>query len=89
MKIKDLQPRLLFLARLSFKMEGEIKSFPDQKKKAKRAHLHQTSIVRDSKENGRRRRRRRDRRRERERRRRRRRKIRRRKIEEEIKEEEE
>ena len=31
-KRKDLQPRLLYLARLSFKIEGEIKSFPDNKK---------------------------------------------------------
>ena len=29
MKIKDLQPRLLYPANLSFKMEGQIKSFPD------------------------------------------------------------
>ena len=28
MKNKDLQPRLLYPARLSFKMEGEIKSLP-------------------------------------------------------------
>ena len=32
MKSKDLQPRLLYPARLSFKIEGEIKSFPDKKK---------------------------------------------------------
>ena len=31
MKIKNLQPRLLYAARLSFKMEGKIKSFPDTK----------------------------------------------------------
>ena len=31
-KSKDLQPRLLYPARLSFKMEREIKSFPDKKK---------------------------------------------------------
>ena len=29
---KDLQPRLLYPARLSFKIEGEIKSFPDKRK---------------------------------------------------------
>ena len=29
MKIKDLQPRLLYPTNLSFKMEGQIKSFPD------------------------------------------------------------
>ena len=32
MKSKDLQPRVLYVARLSFKTEGEIKSFPDKKK---------------------------------------------------------
>ena len=29
---KDLQPRLLYPARLSFKIKGEIKNFPDKKK---------------------------------------------------------
>ena len=32
MKSKDVQPRLLGPARLTFKIEGEIKSFPDKKK---------------------------------------------------------
>ena len=32
MKSKDLQPRLLYPARLSIKIEGEKKSFPDKKK---------------------------------------------------------
>ena len=32
MKSKDIQPGLLYPARLSFKIEGEIKNFPDQKK---------------------------------------------------------
>ena len=32
-KNKELQPRLLCPARLSFKMEGKIRSFPDKKKK--------------------------------------------------------
>ena len=32
MKSKDLQPRLLYPARLAFKIEGEIRSFPDKKK---------------------------------------------------------
>ena len=31
-KGKNLQPRILYPARLSFKMEGEIKSFPDKQK---------------------------------------------------------
>ena len=32
MKNKDLQPRLLYPARLSFRMEGQIKCFPDKVK---------------------------------------------------------
>ena len=32
MKEKNLQPRLLYLARISFKYEGEIKSFIDKQK---------------------------------------------------------
>ena len=32
MKSKDLQPRLLYPAKLSFRIEGQIKSFPDKKK---------------------------------------------------------
>ena len=31
-KRKDLQPRLLYLAKLSFRMEGQIKCFPDKVK---------------------------------------------------------
>ena len=31
MKSKDLQIRLLYPARLSFKIKGEIRSFPDKK----------------------------------------------------------
>ena len=31
-KSKDLQPRLLYLAKLSFRIEGQIKSFPDKVK---------------------------------------------------------
>ena len=38
MNSKDLQPRLLYSARLSFKIEGEIRSFPDQKKLMERVH---------------------------------------------------
>ena len=30
MKSKNLQPRLLYPAKLSFRMEGQIKCFPDQ-----------------------------------------------------------
>ena len=32
MKIKDLQPRLLYPTKLSFKIEGQIKCFPDKVK---------------------------------------------------------
>ena len=32
MKSKDLQPRLLYAAKLLFKIEGEKRSFPDKKK---------------------------------------------------------
>ena len=32
MKSRDLQPRLLFPAKLSFRIKGQIKCFPDKKK---------------------------------------------------------
>ena len=32
MKSRDLQPRLLYPAKLSFRIRGQIKSFPDKKK---------------------------------------------------------
>ena len=32
MKSRDLQPRLLYPAKLSFRIEGQIKSFPDKRK---------------------------------------------------------
>ena len=32
MKIKDLQPRLFYPAKLSFRIKGQIKCFPDKKK---------------------------------------------------------
>ena len=32
MKSRDLQPRLLYPAKLKFRMEGQIASFPDKKK---------------------------------------------------------
>ena len=32
MKSRDLQPRLFYPAKLSFRIEGQIKSFPDKKK---------------------------------------------------------
>ena len=48
MKSKDLQPRLLYPAKLSFRIEGQIKSFQD-KKKIKGVHHHQTNTTRNVK----------------------------------------
>ena len=48
MRTTGLQPRLLYPARLSIKIEGQIRSFPIQKK-SKRIHIHQTSSARDAK----------------------------------------
>ena len=52
-KSKCWQPRWLYPARLSFKIECEIRSFTDQKQtnkqKSKSIHLHQISIARDAK----------------------------------------
>ena len=44
MQSKDLQPRLLYSAKLSFRIEGQIKSFP-YKKKPKGVHHHQALII--------------------------------------------
>ena len=44
MKSKDLYPRLLYPAKLSFRMEGKIKCFSD-KVKTKGVHHHQTIII--------------------------------------------
>ena len=41
MKGKDLHPRFLYPAKLSFRMEGQINSFPRQEK-TKGVHYHQT-----------------------------------------------
>ena len=41
-KIKDLQPRLFYPSKLSFRIEGQIKCFPD---KVKGVHHHQTIII--------------------------------------------
>ena len=48
MKEKNLQPRLLYSARISFKYEGEIKSFIDKQKL--RIQHHQTSFSTNAKE---------------------------------------
>ena len=47
MKSKDLQPKLLYPTKLSFRIERQIKSFPD--KKMLRVYHHQTSITRSVK----------------------------------------
>ena len=44
LKGKNLQPRLLYLARISFNIDGEIKSFSD-KQKLKRIQYHKTSFT--------------------------------------------
>ena len=44
LKRKSLQPRLLYLASISFKIDGEIKSFSD-KQKLKRVQYCQTSFT--------------------------------------------
>ena len=51
MKIKDLQPRILYPARLSVNIEGEIKSLPDlpPPRKAKGVYYHQINIARNVK----------------------------------------
>ena len=67
MRNRGLQPRLLYPARLSIKIEGQIRSFPEKKKKSKRIYLHQTSSARDAKGTALRRGRKRERERERER----------------------
>ena len=48
MKGKNLQPRILYLWRLSFSFDGEFKSFPD-KQKLKRIQHHQTSFTTNAK----------------------------------------
>ena len=48
MRTRGLQPRLLYLARLSIKIEGQIKSIPD-KISLKKIQLRQTSSTRDAK----------------------------------------
>ena len=44
MKSKKLQPKILYPARLSFRFDGEINSFPD-KQKFKRIQHHRTSFT--------------------------------------------
>ena len=44
-KAKDLHLRLLYSAKLSFRMEGQIKCFPDKVKQVKGVHHHQALII--------------------------------------------
>ena len=46
MKSKDLHPKILYTARLAFKIEGQLKSFPDKKKLKE----YITRIIRNVKE---------------------------------------
>ena len=48
LKGKNLQPQLLYLAKISFKINGEIKNFMD-KQKLKRIQHHQTSLATSTK----------------------------------------
>ena len=48
MKEKNLQPRLLYLARILFRFDREIESFTD-KQRAKRTQHHQTSFTTNAK----------------------------------------
>ena len=43
MRSRDLQPRLLYPTKISFRIEGQIKSFPDKKKEG--VHHHQNIIA--------------------------------------------
>ena len=45
LKGENLQPRLLYPARISFKIDGKIRSFSDKQKKVKRIQYHQTSFT--------------------------------------------
>ena len=47
MRTRGLQPTLLYPARLSIKIQGQIRSFPD--KRSLKEYLHQTSFARDAK----------------------------------------
>ena len=49
MKEKNLQPKLLYQARISFRFNGEVKTFSD-KAKAKRIQHHKTSFTTNAKE---------------------------------------
>ena len=48
MQGKNLQPRIIYLARFSFRFDGEIESFTDEKKK-KKSSAPQTSFTRNIK----------------------------------------
>ena len=48
MKGENLQPRFLYPSKISFRFDGEIKTFID-KQKAKRIQHHQTSFIANAK----------------------------------------
>ena len=48
LKQKNIQPQLLYLEKISFKINGEIKNFMD-KQKLKRIQHHQTSLATNTK----------------------------------------
>ena len=48
MKGENLQPRIIYLAKFSFRVDGEIESFTDEEKK-KRVQHHQTNFTRNIK----------------------------------------
>ena len=45
MKSRNLQPRLLYPAKISFRIGGQVKSFPDQEKKEKKKNLKEFIIT--------------------------------------------
>ena len=49
MKGKNLQPKILNPARLSFRFDAEIESFPDKQKKVKRIQHHRTRFTTNAK----------------------------------------
>ena len=49
MKSRDLQPRLLYPAKIAFRIEGQMKSFP-REGKVEGGHYHQALIICDVKE---------------------------------------
>ena len=53
LKGKNLQPRLLYPARISFKIDGEIKSFSDKPTLSVTTNIKQTCVIKKYKEESR------------------------------------